>query len=167
MNSPTFHTVRTDDEVESLAAIARDIWFDYYVPLIGIEQVQYMVTRLQSAPAIRTQLAQGYEYYLVRVHGQSIGYTGMQAQADRSLFISKFYLSRGARGRGTGRRVMAFIEHLAQERGLIRLWLTVNKGNPAVTAYQHLGFHIAEAIVTDIGQGFVMDDYRMVKELSA
>jgi GNAT superfamily N-acetyltransferase len=61
---------------------------------------------------------------------------------------------------------MAFIEDLAKKWGLARLWLTVNKGNPAVAAYERLGFRIAEAIVMDIGSGYVMDDFRMEKHLS-
>jgi hypothetical protein len=41
----------------------------------------------------------------------------------------------------------------------------VNKGNPAVSAYQRLGFRIAADLVMDIGGGFVMDDHRMEKSL--
>lgn len=168
MNSLTFEAVRTPDEIAALADLAREIWFEYYVPLIGRDQVEYMVAKFQSADAILAQMAQGYEYFRVR-HPEfgPIGYTAVQEQADRSLFISKLYLLRERRGLGTGRHIMAFIEGLAGERGLGRLWLTVNKGNPAVAAYQRLGFHIAEAIVMDIGNGFVMDDFRMEKHLPA
>jgi ribosomal protein S18 acetylase RimI-like enzyme len=60
---------------------------------------------------------------------------------------------------------MEFIEQLALRRGLNLLWLTVNKGNPAVKAYERLGFRIAADLVMDIGGGFVMDDYRMEKPL--
>ena len=60
---------------------------------------------------------------------------------------------------------MEFIEQLARRRGLKLLWLTVNKGNPAVKAYERLGFRIAADLVMDIGGGFVMDDYRMEKPL--
>ena len=60
---------------------------------------------------------------------------------------------------------MEFIEQLARRRGLNLLWLTVNKGNPAVNAYERLGFRIATDLVMDIGVGFVMDDYRMEKLL--
>ncbi len=81
------------------------------------------------------------------------------------MFLSKFYLHHAARGSGTGRRCMEFIEGLARRRGLSLLWLTVNKGNPAVQAYQRLGFRIAADLVMDIGGGFVMDDYRMEKAL--
>jgi ribosomal protein S18 acetylase RimI-like enzyme len=61
---------------------------------------------------------------------------------------------------------MEFIEQLARDRGLKLLWLTVNKGNPAVNAYKRLGFRIVAAVVMDIGGGFVMDDFRMEKVLA-
>jgi GNAT superfamily N-acetyltransferase len=81
------------------------------------------------------------------------------------MFLSKLYLHHAARRSGTGRRCMEFIEGLARRRELSVLWLTVNKGNPSVQAYQRLGFRIAEELVMDIGGGFVMDDYRMEKAL--
>jgi ribosomal protein S18 acetylase RimI-like enzyme len=58
---------------------------------------------------------------------------------------------------------MEFIEQLACQRGFTRVWLTVNKGNPSVKVYERLGFRIAKDLVMDIGNGFVMDDYRMEK----
>jgi alpha-L-arabinofuranosidase len=48
------------------------------------------------------------------------------------------------------------------------LWLTVNKNNAgSIAFYQWCEFVIAEPMVTDIGGGFVMDDYRMVKRVEA
>jgi GNAT superfamily N-acetyltransferase len=169
MTSLSFEPVATPNDIARLAALAEEIWYDYYVPLIGREQVAYMVGKFQSVGAIAEQIDQGYEYFLV-LAGDSrrlIGYTAVQEQDDGAMFISKVYLLREERGHGTGRRLMAFIEDLAQKRGLERLWLTVNKGNAAVAAYERLGFVIAESIVMDIGSGFVMDDYRMEKDLSA
>lgn len=82
------------------------------------------------------------------------GYLAVQAQpAQDSLFINKLYLQRNARGSGTGCIAMAFIEQLARQRGLGGLWLTVNKENPAVKAYERLAFQVAQAIVADIGNG--------------
>ena len=44
--------------------------------------------------------------------------------------------------------------------------ISVNKRNArAIAAYQRNGFVIADSVVTDIGSGFVMDDYIMAKEL--
>ena len=134
------------------------------MPLIGRAQVDYMVAKFQSSGAMAEQMREGYEYFLVArrrsATRRDIGYCAVQPQpAESSLFLSKLYLLRDARGAGTGRVCMEFIEQLARRRGLNLLWLTVNKGNPAVKAYERLGFRIAADLVMDIGGGFVMDDY--------
>ncbi|MET0533691.1 MAG: GNAT family N-acetyltransferase [Steroidobacter sp.] len=173
--SPTlqFIPVRTAEQLATVAELAHEIWYEYYVPLIGRAQVDYMVAKFQNVAAMQSQIDHGYEYFLVRREdtpgkgAQDVGYCAVQEQADGALFLSKFYLQKSARGSGTGRGCMEFIEGLARRRGLSLLWLTVNKGNPAVQAYQRLGFRIAADLVMDIGGGFVMDDYRMEKPLTS
>jgi GNAT superfamily N-acetyltransferase len=161
-----FIPARTTADLQAIEVLAEEIWREYYTPLIGVAQVEYMVAKFQRVAAMEAQIREGYEYFLVRRDGSDIGYTAVQPQAaERLLFISKLYLHKGARGSGTGRACMEFIEQLARQRGLDRLWLTVNKGNPAVKAYEHLGFSIARPIVMDIGGGFMMDDYRMEKPI--
>jgi diamine N-acetyltransferase len=165
-----FVAVTTPQQIDAVAGLAREIWYEYYVALIGQAQVDYMVDRFQSSEAVAGQLREGYEYFLIQrglaePAWQDIGYCAVQPRPDGSLFLSKLYLLRDARGGGTGRVCMEFIEQLARRRGLNLLWLTVNKGNPAVSAYQRLGFRIAADLVMDIGGGFVMDDHRMEKSL--
>ena len=161
-----FVPVTTVQQFDVVAGLAHEIWYEYYVPLIGRAQVDYMVSKFQSSGAMAGQMREGYEYYLAERDGRPIGYCAVQPQpAESSLFLSKLYLLRDARGAGTGRVCMEFIEQLARRRGLNLLWLTVNKGNPAVKAYERLGFRIAADLVMDIGGGFVMDDYRMEKSL--
>ena len=161
-----FVPVTTPAQFAVVAGLAREIWDEYYVPLIGRAQVDYMVSKFQSSGAMAGQVREGYEYFLTERDGRSIGYCAVQPQpADNSLFLSKLYLLRDARGAGTGRVCMEFIEQLARRRGLTLLWLTVNKGNPAVKAYERLGFRIAADLMIDIGGGFVMDDFRMEKPL--
>jgi GNAT superfamily N-acetyltransferase len=163
-----FVPVRSGEQLEAIAAMARVIWYEYYVPIIGRQQVDYMVDKFQTPDAMREQIAAGYEYFLVRGSETDIGYLAIRAQPDeRRLFLSKLYLLDRYRGSGTGRACIEFIERLGRERGLDLLWLTVNKGNPSVKVYQRLGFNIAAEIVMDIGGGFVMDDYRMEKSVVA
>lgn len=165
-----FVPVTQAEQIAAVAALAHEIWYEVYVPLIGRAQVDYMVGKFQQASAIQAQIEQGYEYFLVRseaTSGADIGYCALQEQPGPVMFISKFYLHSAARGSGTGRSCMEFIEGLARRRGINRLWLTVNKGNPSVHIYRRLGFRIATELVMDIGGGFVMDDYRMEKTLHA
>ena len=171
-----FTRVRSDEEVRRVAALAASIWHEYYVPLIGAAQVEYMVAKFQSAEAMLEQIQRGDEYFMIErgpspandaSPPQLLGYLDVRADAAaRSLFISKLYLTRVLRGGGIGRRALQFVEQLARERGLDTLWLTVNKRNPAVSVYQKCGFHIAAELCIDIGQGYVMDDYRMERRLA-
>ena len=76
--------------------------------------------------------------------------------------ISKFYVAAAYRRRGYARQACAFMRQVARSEKLHTMWLTVNRDNAeSIAAYQHLGLHITAAQVQDIGNGFVMDDYRM------
>jgi len=56
---------------------------------------------------------------------------------------------------------------IAHSRGCSRLVLAVNKNNrSAIAAYLKHGFSIGDAVVKDIGGGFVMDDYILVKRVT-
>lgn len=96
-----------------------------------------------------------------------VGYTGGHVEADTNrFFISKIYLLKEHRGRGLCSATIRFYENLARRRGLDALYLTVNKGNEqAIRAYKGLGFETIDAVETDIGEGFIMDDYIMEKKL--
>jgi ribosomal protein S18 acetylase RimI-like enzyme len=155
-------------QVAEVARMAREVWDEYYVPLIGRAQVDYMVARFQTAEAMQAQIDSGYEYFQIcQQGGVPIGYAAIRHDAaDARVFISKLYVLAAHRKSGAGRQCLALIEGMALERGAKQLWLTVNKGNASVKAYERLGFKIAEAIVMDIGGGFVMDDYRMEKPVS-
>jgi len=163
--SMTIEPATTAAQFDRIAELAREIWYEYYVPLIGKAQVDYMVAKFQSAAAMLEQASSdGYLYFTIEDGEKLLGYFAIQPQPERqAMFISKLYLDSSSRGRGTGRMALDFIERASRARGLNLLWLTVNKGNPTVATYQQWGFRIAAAVVVDIGNGFVMDDYRMEK----
>ena len=103
-----------------------------------------------------------------RMRDRLAGYVALvPRQADSRLQISKLYLRKPWRGRGLGSAILARIAAISEELGYTRLYLTVNKHNaPAIAAYEKLGFTRTGELVTDIGGGFVMDDYEMQKTLS-
>jgi GNAT superfamily N-acetyltransferase len=153
--------------VAEVARMAHEVWNEYYVPIIGQAQVDYMVAKFQTAEAMQSQIDSGYEYFRIQQSGRSVGYAAIRHDAaDARVFISKLYLLAAHRKSGAGRQTLDLIERMARERGASHLWLTVNKGNPSVQAYERLGFRIIEALVMDIGGGYVMDDYKMEKAVA-
>lgn len=96
-----------------------------------------------------------------------VGYTGGHVEAETNrFFISKIYLLKEHRGRGMCSATIRFYERLCRERGLDAMYLTVNKKNEmGIRAYRAKGFEVIDAVETDIGEGYIMDDYIMEKKL--
>lgn len=157
--------VRTQEQISDVVNLAREIWTEHYVPIIGQEQVEYMLGKFQSGSAIAAQLADGYEYYTVSRDGEAVGYMAIVPdEGAGNAMISKIYVRKSARGPGFGRAMLEFAEDLCRERRFRTLWLTVNKNNSLSLAwYMRAGFKNVGSTVQDIGGGFVMDDYRMEK----
>lgn len=159
--------IQSDTDIRKLALLAHDIWNEYFPAIISQDQVDYMVGKFQSEDAIRAQLEQGYLYYFIWHNNSITGYTGLYPDtADRSMHLSKFYLHKEYRSQGVGTAAMILIADLARTYTLDKIRLTVNRYNtPSINAYEHMGFSNTGTLVQDIGNGFMMDDYVMVKWL--
>lgn len=67
MKGPTmdvrFVAVETAEDQEKLAKLADEVWYEYWPPIIGKAQTDYMVDKFQSVDAIKFDMAEhGYEY---------------------------------------------------------------------------------------------------------
>ena len=161
-----FKRATSKDHFEVIAKLAHDIWHEHYTPIIGKDQVNYMVTKFQTSEAMEQQAEEGYEYYVLDHQNNDVGYLAIEKRSD-DLFLSKIYLLKTCRGKGFGKVAFNFIEKRACDLNCKSISLTVNKNNiNTIKAYEKIGFINTEAIVMDIGNGFVMDDYRMVKSLA-
>jgi len=164
MNSSqiTIECVQSPEEIQITSKLATDIWNEYYVPIIGQEQVNYMVDKFQSPNAIETQIKnEGYEYYVINHLLEPMGYISVKLYGNE-LFLSKFYIDKQKRGTGLGKAGLNFIMSRAKELKANSITLTVNKYNlDSIKVYEKMGFKNEGSIITDIGGGYVMDDYKM------
>lgn len=160
MNTANFYPAVTDAAIQEIAELAEIIWHQHFTQMIGEEQVNYMIDKFQSFPAIKAQIENtGYEYYQIHNEGVMCGYTGIHEE-EEELFLSKLYIHKDARGQHLATQTLNFLVELCKERGLKKIRLTCNKHNTnTLEIYKHLGFQITDEQVADIGQGFVMDDY--------
>ncbi|MCD8378646.1 MAG: GNAT family N-acetyltransferase, partial [Candidatus Gastranaerophilales bacterium] len=113
----------------------------------------------QSVESITNQIRnENYSYFLIKDDGRTIGYTGIADKGDY-IFLSKLYIYKHYRSKGFGYKAFEFIKNIASSKPIR---LTVNKYNAdTIAAYKKWGFKTIDAVVTDIGGGFVMDDYIM------
>lgn len=163
----TIRAVNEDrDALRKIASLAEQIWHQHYTPIIGKEQVLYMLDKFQSMAAMQEQIqAQGYLYFQLNLQDALVGYFAVQYQDD-CLFLSKLYLAEAFRGLGLARLAQEYIAQLAQQKQKPRIRLTVNKFNrDSILAYEKLGYAKVKDAVFDIGAGYVMDDFVMEKNL--
>ena len=157
--------VSAENQIAIIAGLAKNIWNEHFIPIIGKAQVDYMLDKFQSKKVIAEQIENGFLYYLIKHNNDYIGYIGVLAKQNQ-LFLSKLYITSAERGKGHGRKAVDFLEKLAIEKGLGKITLTVNKNNSAtIKIYKKLGFENRGSIVQDIGKNFVMDDYIMEKSV--
>ena len=123
-----------------------------------------MLDKFQSIPAITKQISdEGYLYFFIVADNKEVGYIALVPdQASDKMMLSKIYVSKDARGTGAGTAALNFAKELCRQHGISKLWLTVNRHNSdTINWYKKNGFSVDEEVVSDIGNGFVMDDYIM------
>jgi ribosomal protein S18 acetylase RimI-like enzyme len=149
----------------AIAALAAEIWREYYTKLIGAEQVEYMLAKFQSAEQILTDIYKNEYTYFTANDAKTnslIGYCAVTPK-DGFALLSKLYVHIDYRSKGIARSMLDEVIALCRsEYGCDRIRLTVNKHNAsAIAVYQKSGFTVVDSVKTDIGGGFFMDDFVM------
>jgi GNAT superfamily N-acetyltransferase len=152
-----------------ISQLAGVIWRACYPGIITHAQIDYMLARMYAIEVMRDEIrSRGIHYDLLFVDGKPAGFASYGPASEPGVVkLHKLYLMAELHGRGLGSRLLQHVESEVRRLGARRLSLSVNKCNArAIAAYQRNGFVVAETVVTDIGGGFVMDDYVMAKDLA-
>lgn len=161
--------VAGDAALEARArAVAEKAWPPTYRGILSDAQIAYMLERMYGPGAIREAAAAGTPYWLVRADGADAGVCSVDLRpaADGSAELHKLYTLPAYWGRGIGGWLLSELSRRAKEAGATSVWLRVNKNNVrAQKAYRAAGFANVRAVCTDIGEGFVMDDFVFLRRV--
>lgn len=161
----SFWEVKNHSDLGKIEIMASTIWHEHYTPIIGKEQVLYMLDKFQSSGTMKDQIDKGYQYFMITFESKNVGYLSFEKR-EKDLFLSKIYVLKEFRGKGIGKKAMKFVTEVAESLNCEKVSLTVNKFNfNTIKAYEKAGFVKKGALVQDIGNGFVMDDYLMEKTI--
>lgn len=156
-----YKLVENDEDIISFFNLANNIWHEYFPCILEKEQIDYMVNMFFSQNAMKQSINDGYEFYFVQHNEENIGFIVIHPEKEK-LFLSKFYLKLKKRGKGFAGKMMSFVKTRARELNLHSIYLTVNKYNThTIDVYKHFGYKTTSSERTDIGEGFIMDDYVM------
>lgn len=148
-------------EIRKMADVA---FRDTYKSILSPEQTDYMMDWMYSEESLRTQmLEKGHIYYMEEGKGYVSFHADGGTDDGRPLFhLEKIYVLPDMKGSGLGRQLF---EKVVEEARILtggkpfRIELNVNRNNPAVGFYEHLGMFRAREGDFPIGGGFYMNDY--------
>jgi diamine N-acetyltransferase len=157
----------TADDIPRLRELAEKIWRTSYAEMITARQMDYMLGWMYSAVKIEEELSAGVGWEVAALEDRAVGYLACTAEPSASrLKLDKLYLLPELQGRGFGQQMLARVFQIADAFGTREVWLQVNKRNArAIRSYERAGFRIERSAVFDIGEGFAMDDFIMVRDL--
>jgi len=156
------------EDAAAISALARAIWYPHYAAIISKAQIEYMLAQRYDPEIIRAELARGDAWWdKLLVNGLITGFSSFFLTRNAGeMKLDKLYVHHDHQRQGYGGMLLDRVLGMARAHGCTTLMLSVNKHNQtAIAAYGKYGFRIAESVVKDIGGGFVMDDYIMVKDV--
>lgn len=155
-------------DVARIREIAELTWPATYSEIISAEQITYMLNWMYSEEKIAAAISDEKQDFLVlEMNNEIVGFSGIEHHYQNQPItrIHKLYVLPSTQGTGAGKALFNSVVEEAKANKSTLLHLNVNKANKAVSFYKHLGFEVAEEEVLDIGEGYVMDDYIMTKEI--
>lgn len=158
----------TSANVEHVCALAAEIWRAHYPAIISTAQIEYMLAQRYNPAVVREELQRGDLWWdQLLVGGQLTGFASyFMTRVPGEMKLDKLYVHPDHQRKGYGAMLLDRAIVTARAYGCVMLMLAVNKQNRnAIAAYEKNGFRIADSVVKDIGGGFVMDDYIMMKHV--
>jgi len=149
--------------------LAEQIWHGSYMEMLSTSQIRYMLDWMYAPQKLEAEIERGVNYFIVREERQAVGYLAWELiDAGFTAYLNKLYLLPEHQGRGMGQAMLnRFFEEALQARAT-QAELRVNRANArALKAYDRSGFQIVETRVTEIGAGYVMDDFILRRALPA
>ena len=160
--------IASQQDLPIIQHLAKTIWPICYGPIISAEQIRYMLHLIYSQDALEAQFDKGHRFVIVVVNETPIGFASFSqksAEEPQTFRLHKIYVLTTIHSKGVGSFLLDYVCNESKKAGANLLELNVNKYNPAKTFYDKKEFSILKEEVIDIGNGYVMDDYVMVKKL--
>ena len=138
----------TLEDIPLINKLAWEAFPATYKDILTPEQIVYMMDWMYSPENLHKQMTEeGHIYYIAFRENEGAGYVSIQPEGEGLFHLQKIYV------------LPQYQKHLHPSP--CRMELNVNRENPALGFYQHMGMEKAREEDTHIGNGFYMNDYIM------
>ncbi len=157
----------TEEYYPIVQQIAYKTWPVTFKDILSENQMDYMLEMMYSTESMKNQVDNlGHNYLLIREEGNYLGYVSYEIDYKPAVTkIHKIYVLPETQGKGVGKLLIEKVEVIAKDNGNKTVSLNVNRFNKAIQFYERMGFYIYGSKNIDIGNGFLMEDYIMNKDI--
>jgi len=151
-----------------VARLAHEIWHRHYPGIIPVAQIEYMLARSYSREALSDYLTRpGAGLAVAMRDATRVGFVGWYPLGPPgAMKLDKLYVLPEHHGAGIGRALIEHVVMQARAAACRSITLNVNRANAgSIHAYERCGFVIRERGDFPIGNGYVMEDFIMVRQL--
>ena len=158
----------TTNDLKTIQEIAYATWPVAYGEILSKEQLDYMLDKFYSEETLYDNLINKNHHFLLAYEETiCLGFASYEHHyLDKNCTrLHKLYMLPESQGKGIGKLLLDKIKDLAKENNSEIISLNVNKFNKAFSFYTKMGFEVVAEEELAIGNGYIMDDYKMEKKL--
>jgi GNAT superfamily N-acetyltransferase len=154
-------------DLSTIKDLAYRIWPATYGVILSEKQLAYMLDLFYNEKALQQNIDENHNFILIQENNVIVGFADYEShyKNESTSRIHKIYVLPEMQGKGLGKILIQYIERKALESNDIKLSLNVNRFNKAKDFYESQGFKVAFEEDVELDFGYLMEDYRMEKEL--
>ena len=161
----------TLEDIPKIQAIAQIAFRLTYKDILSPQQMDYMMEMMYSDASLREQMGpQGNVFFIEEGKGYaSVRFDRKLADGSDCFHLEKLYVLPGCQKTGLGRELFGRVVEQARSSVCgksFRIELNVNRANPAVGFYEHIGMRKDRQGDFPIGGNFYMNDYIMAMDFT-
>lgn len=154
----------TVEDIPLINKLAWEVFPATYQSILTREQIEYMMEWMYSYENLHRQMEnEGHVFFLACDADEALGYVSVRQETDDLFHLEKIYIKPCCQKMHLGKklfeRAISAIKEVHPEP--CRMELNVNRQNPALGFYEHLGMEKVREGDFPIGDGFYMNDYIM------
>ena len=155
------------EDIQTIQNLVEVIWPFTYGQIISEAQIDYMLMLFYSNEALLNQFQNNQDFYIISSENVDLGFIAIEHNYSNQPItkIHKLYVLPENQGKGIGQKLLSHATQLAIDKESKQLILNVNKFNSALLFYQKQGFTIQKEEDISIGNGYLMEDYVLQKNI--
>ena len=157
----------TAKDLATIKDLAYRIWPATYGEILSEKQLADMLELFYNEKALQQNIDDNHNFILIQENDEIVGFSDYELHYNKesTTRIHKIYLLPETQGKGFGKKLIQFIDDKAVDNDNVKLSLNVNRFNKAKDFYESQGFKIAFDEDVELDFGYLMEDYRMEKEI--